>query len=476
MKRLSALLSVREVAEEVLGCHRITVYRLVQKNEIPCIRKKGLGLRFRKADIETWLDTGSRRIPPAALLTLPFGGGRTFAEGGLSGMPKGKSKTRWNFGRGAVYLRRFKGNLVRFCIDYRNAIGERVQRVVKEARTLEDARDVLNKETDKVLAGKYGLKKPIERVTFKEFSDTYLTGYARINKKSWRTDRGYLRVMVDSESFKGLFLDEIGSREIEKFKAERREQDGVTPATVNRCLAIVRRMLNLAVEWGDLEKGQVPKIKLFREDNLMERILSPEEEARLLRCSSTHLRSILITALNSGMRLGEILNLTWDRVDIAIGTVTVTKTKSGKDRVLPVNVVLRSEIERLHAENGLSPFVFVNPRTKKPLGSVKTAFKAACRRAGITGFRFHDARHTFASRLVAKGADIITIKALLGHSSVRITERYTHSGRDQKQKAVDLLVEKGREKPENSPNPLRAGDVDIPPRKDAPVSSLVCSN
>jgi excisionase family DNA binding protein len=472
---MDRLLNVEQVSL-LLGCHRISVYRLVQKGEIPFIRKKGLGLRFRKADIETWLDKGVLHGPPPPLLTLPSGGGRTFAEGGLSGMPKGKSKTRWNFGFGAVYLRRFKGNLVRYAIDYRDASGERVQMVVREAQSLEDARDVLLKKVERVFASKFGIKKAIERISFKNFGDIYLTDYARINKKSWRTDRGYLRVMVDSESFKGLFLDEIGSREIEKFKAERREQDGVTPATVNRCLAIVRRMLNLAVEWGDLEKGQVPKIKLFREDNLMERILSPEEEARLMRCCSDHLRSILITALNSGMRLGEILGLTWNRVDLDAGTILITKTKSGRDRTLPANIALRDELERLHAENGLSPFVFVNPRTKKPLGSVKTAFKAACRRAGITGFRFHDARHTFASRLVAKGADIITIKALLGHSSVRITERYTHSGRDQKQKAVDLLVEKGREKPENSPNLLRVGDADIPPRKDAPVSSLVCSN
>ena len=391
-------------------------------------------------------------------------------------MPKGKSKTRWNFGCGAVYLRKFKGNLTRFCLDYRDACGERIQRVVREAQTLEDARDALIKKVEKVFAGKYGLKKPIERISFKNFSDIYLNDYSKLNKRSWKTDKNYLRVMVESDSFRGLFLDEIGSREIERFKAERRERDGVTPATVNRCLAIVRKMFNLATEWGYLEKGQVPKIKLFRENNLMERILSPEEEARLLRCCSDHLRSILITALNSGMRLGEILGLTWDRIDLGAGTILVTKTKSGKDRTLPVNAALRDELARFHSENGLSPYVFVNPRTKKPLGSVKTAFKAACRRAGITGFRFHDARHTFASRLVAKGADLITIKSLLGHSSVRITERYTHSGRDQKQKAVDSLVEEAPKPTENSPNLLRAGDVEIPPRKDVPVSSLVCSN
>jgi excisionase family DNA binding protein len=468
---MTKLLTVRELALS-LGCHPVTVYRLLKKGGIPFIKKKGIGIRFRKADVDTWLDKGSCGILASAglahhvsFLTLPHGGVRTIAEGG-SELAKAKSKTRWNFGCGAVYLRKFKGNLTRFCIDFRDACGERVQRVIPEAQTLEDARDVLLKKVEKVLASRYGLKKPIERISLKEFSDTYLTDYAKINKRSWRTDRGYLRIMAESDSFRGLFLDEITSREIEKFKAERRERDEVTPATVNRCLAILRRMLNLAVEWGYLEKGQVPKIKLFREDNLMERILSPEEEARLLRCSSTHLRSILITALNSGMRLGEILGLTWNRIDIAAGTIAVTKTKSGKDRVLPVNLVLRDELQRLHAENGLSPYVFVNPRTKKRLGCVKTTFRASCRRAGIEGFRFHDARHTFASRLVAKGADVATVRDLLGHSSLRVTERYIHSAQEQKRKAVELL-EDPQEKPEDL---LRAGDAESAPRKSMPVS------
>jgi integrase len=228
-------------------------------------------------------------------------------------------------------------------------------------------------------------------------------------------------------------------------------------------------MLNLAVEWGYLEKGQVPKIKLFRENNLKERILTAEEEGRLLRSCSEHLRAILVTALNSGMRLGEILNLTWSQIDFDARTILVTKTKSGKDRTVCLNAPVFRELQRIHAENGLSPYVFVNPRTKKRFGSVKTAFKAACRRAGIAGFRFHDARHSFASRLVAKGVDVATVRDLLGHSSLRVTERYIHSAQEQKRKAVELL-EGPQERPENPEDLLRAGDVESAPRKSMPVS------
>jgi len=137
--------------------------------------------------------------------------------------------------------------------------------------------------------------------------------------------------------------------------------------------------------------------------------------------------------------------------------------------VLDVNATLLRELQKIHAENGLSPYVFVNPRTKKPFRFVKTGFKAACKRAGITGFRFHDARHSFASRLVAKGVDVVTVRDLLGHTSLRTTQRYVHSGQEQRQKAVELL-DVPRKKPQDPEDSLRIGDVESDPQKSLPVS------
>ncbi len=86
-------------------------------------------------------------------------------------------------------------------------------------------------------------------------------------------------------------------------------------------------------------------------------------------------------------------------------------------------------------------YVFANPDTSKPYADVKRAFGTACKKAGIVGLRFHDLRHTFATRLVANGVDLITVRDLLGHSTVKMTERYTHLNQDQKKNAVELLVE-----------------------------------
>lgn len=100
---------------------------------------------------------------------------------------------------------------------------------------------------------------------------------------------------------------------------------------------------------------------------------------------------------------------------------------------------------------GKTGLVFPNPATGKPYIDVKKSFKLACGKAGIEDLRFHDLRHTFASRLVEAGVDIVTIRDLLGHFSVKMTQRYTHPGKSQKVAAVELLAEKSVP---NGGNPL----------------------
>jgi len=142
------------------------------------------------------------------------------------------------------------------------------------------------------------------------------------------------------------------------------------------------------------------------------------------------------------MRRGEILSLEWRNVDLTKRIIRVEKTKNGKIRFIPINDLLLNELVGLKMNNGGSDYVFLYPKTHNPIKDVKTAFNAAKRRAGIKDLRFHDLRHTFASRLIESGVDIITVKDLLGHCSVETTQRYTHSRADQKMKAVQSLVKK----------------------------------
>jgi len=126
--------------------------------------------------------------------------------------------------------------------------------------------------------------------------------------------------------------------------------------------------------------------------------------------------------------------------------IKVERTKSEKVRYIPINDDLFKQFLKLKNENGQSPYVFLNPETKRPFLDMKTPFKRACRISGIEGLRFHDLRHTFATRLIANGIDIETVRDLLEHHSVLVTQRYIHTSDERKRKAVETLNKKNRKK------------------------------
>ena len=438
------LLSTKEISS-LLHVHPKTIYKWVNERKIPSLNTNGL-LRFRRQDIEKWLERSSSAllpIPDSLYLPLPYPQNydRMLLKGG-SALSKTSSK-RVNYSFGAIYSRRTKQGKERWYLDYRDARGKRIQRVIRHAISRQEAAIALQRAVRDVFNVHHGIKPAARLLTFPALADQYLEQYAKTNKRSWKTDKSYIKSM--KEHFGDVLLAEISSFQVEGYKAARLKEN-VKPSTANRCLAILRKMLNLAIEWGYLQEHQKPRFKLFSEkDNRKERILTHDEETRLFKASAPHLRPILTVALHTGMRLGEILSLTWAQVDFKKGLIRVERTKSGLSRLIPINASLYSVLEAFRGQSS-GAFLFRNAKTEKPLGSVKTAFKAACRRAGIIGLRFHDLRHTFASRLVENGADLITVKELLGHSSVKITERYTHSQSEQKKSAVALLAVKSGEK------------------------------
>ena len=161
----------------------------------------------------------------------------------------------------------------------------------------------------------------------------------------------------------------------------------------------------------------------------------------MIQASDSHLRPILITALNTGMRKEEILSLKWEEnVDLRHGFLLLDRTKNGERREIPINATLRAALQGLTRRLD-SPYVFFDPLTGKRYRDVKRSFASACRRAGIKDFRFHDCRHTFASQLVMAGADLMTVKELLGHKTLAMTLRYSHLAPAHRRRAVDLLDE-----------------------------------
>jgi integrase len=322
--------------------------------------------------------------------------------------------------------------------------------------TKEQARNALAKTRLERLDEKLGFSKPkeLEPVLFESFADEFLELYAKQNKRSWKRDAISLKNL--KRYFQGKTLQEIGPEQVERFKAQRKtdfvsrfkatKKTPISPTTINRELACLKTLFSKAVEWGRIEKDTVRAVKKFRENNARERILSAEEARRLVEAAAKSIRPVLIIALNTGMRKNEILSLKWANVDFLRGYVLIEDSKSGKPRKIPMNGAVSSALMALPH---VAEFVFYNPETKGPVRDIKTAFKAACRRAkadpkdekdpGIVGLRLHDLRHTAATKMIEAGVDLVTVSKILGHASIQMTMRYAHPTPENMKRAVEYL-------------------------------------
>ncbi len=429
------LLTVQQLSF-FLSMHPNTIYKLNDEGRIPSVYINR-SIRFNKKDIDDWLKKNKRThsdfqfsFTKCTLLLKEYD--RIFLKG-ESALSKNNSK-RWSYGFGTVYLRKTKQGKIRYYLDYLDKSGKRKRQVVKQAQTRAEAVIALQRKITEILDSSLSPTR-IKRISFLEFSKLYLENYSKPTKKSWKCDFYCLNAQL-LPYFGEFELQTVSSLQIENYRAERLN-DGVQKSTTNRELALLKKMFNLAIDWGYCEKNPSRKVKLFSEkDNLKEQILSENEEKRLLAESAEHLKPIIITALHTGMRRNEILNLKWNQVDLKSRVILVVKTKSGKNRTVPINEFLFEVFNGLR-EHRTSDYVFPNPEGE-PFRSIRHSFENACRRAEIK-MRFHDLRHSFACRLIQRGCDIETLRTLLGHHSVTVTERYIHTNEEQKRKAVEFL-------------------------------------
>jgi len=188
-------------------------------------------------------------------------------------------------------------------IDY-YAFGRRRREKIGPSKKL--AQNVLRKKKLEIVENRYLDVKKDKKVKFEEFARTFVELHSKPNKKPWKTDVDHLNGQL-IPFFGGRYLYEITPRDIEEFKARRKKT--VSPATVNRDLATLKTMLSKAVEWGVLEDSPAKNIKFLRENNSRLRYLEKEEVKKLIDACAEHLRPIVILALNTGMRRGEIFNL-----------------------------------------------------------------------------------------------------------------------------------------------------------------------
>ncbi|MFH0351091.1 MAG: tyrosine-type recombinase/integrase, partial [Chromatiales bacterium] len=260
-------------------------------------------------------------------------------------------------------------------------------------------------------------------------------------------------------------MPQIGVWELTKHR-QRRKRAGIAAITINRDVAELRSALSHAVELKVLDHHPLDGLKPLRaDDNKIVRYLSNEEEARLrtaLRARddklrrtrqsgntwrrerhyeplpeiaryADHLTPAVFVSINTGLRQGELLTLMWEDIDFARRVLTVrgTSAKSGKARHIPLNDEGLDVLAAWRKQNA-NKSVF-------PVTSIKRAWTSLRREAGIERFRWHDLRHHFASKLIMAGADLNTVRELLGHADIKMTLRYAHLAPEHKAAAVALL-------------------------------------
>ena len=327
-------------------------------------------------------------------------------------------------------------------IDYTDPHGKRVRRTFKKRK---DAVAELGKRVSLMAENRYLDVKKDYKTVFKELLEKYEENFK--SQACFKKYKAFCLGNFKKHFGQDTLLSNIRYVELESYQNQLRQKltkHGTIrkDASINREIACLQHVFGKAVEWEMIERSPFERGKslLLKENNQRIRYLTEDEISRLLaECKGPkqkHLYRIIVCALNTGMRKGEILGLNWDQ--IRNGFVYLQKTKGKNRREIPVNEDLAEILKEIRKEEGLtSKYVFTYAR--RTIDRVDRAFRAALKRAHIEDFRFHDLRHTAASHLVMRGASLKDVQEILGHKTMTMTLRYAHLSQEHKKKAVSLL-------------------------------------
>ncbi len=316
------------------------------------------------------------------------------------------------------------------------------KRVRETAKTKKEAIERLGTATGEIREGTYTDRRSLRKTRVEDLVREY---FAKFRGRSARTERMHLNTI--DEYFRGKIVSQVSVFDVETFLHVRRDMLTIkgkprSAATVNRELGVLKRLINRAIEWNMARVNPVCKVKFLPEPKGRLRFLTRDESKRLLECCARHLYPVIVTALETGMRRGEIFGMRWENVDLKNRDIFIPHSKNGLSRHVPVSDRLRIILLKLPRRIG-ADYVFAGEprigRLGKPFNDMRTSFEKACVKAGIENFRFHDLRHTAASYMVMAGVPLKTVGEILGHKSMAMTERYAHLSPEHKRKAVNLL-------------------------------------
>jgi integrase len=351
---------------------------------------------------------------------------------------------RWDDQLRGFGARIYPSGRVAFVVSYRSATGTKRFYTLGDfgELTVDQARRLAQDRLAEVRAGHDPQAERQERrreITVAELANRYLD-HVRHRKRSWDDDQQRLRDHI---------LPELGHKKISETLSQIERlhasiKDARSPATANRCAALLKHMFNLAVKWRLLPASPAFGLSLFREPPPRDIVLTPEQCRRLLTAceadENPYAAALFKLALLTGRRVGELLALRWSEVDLERRVLTLPQTKAGERQFVHLNEPALNAISCIPKIAG-NPFVIAGEKVGKPLNFYRRAWLRILKRAAIAFFPVHGLRHNFASMLVAEGIPLETVGHLLGHKHSVTTRKYAHHRPEHLQKATGALAD-----------------------------------
>jgi integrase len=313
--------------------------------------------------------------------------------------------------------------------------GKRIRKAIKEAQTRRQAERAERILRNEIFENRYGIG---GQKLFSDFVEKSYKPHAKEHKKGYSVELSVLNVLI--ERFGKYRLCEITPEEIEEFKRFRASEITCrgkkrSKATVNRDIAVLSAVFNLAKDFGEIKINSVENVKYYSNLPSRERVLSEVEERILLKRISDDVRFSrqVEILLYTGMRRGELFKLEWRDIDLKEGYIYLRKeiTKTGKPRSVPMFSNVKAIFEGIYNEAGeIEKTNEVFPGILSQTNAFSTKFREVCSELGWHDLTVHSLRHTFSTRCNKYGVSPFAQKALLGHSKLTMTDRYTHISND----------------------------------------------
>ena len=302
------------------------------------------------------------------------------------------------------------------------------------------AEGILGKVKVKLIEGEHFDVLEEQERTVAEMLERYAQERAlRGNAVGVRRDRGVLKHLLPV--FGSTVLAQVSPKSIAAYRTQR-QLEKAKPATIVKELGLLKAAFNVAIrEWEWCRDNPVRRVSMGRVNNARVRYVDDVTLERIGFACPAWLRPIVVVARYTGMRRENLVTLTWSHVDLTRRVVVLEHTKNGDRLGIPLCEPAAKVLEALgRGKRGSDGRVFVSADGEPITGdAVGMAFARACRQAGVTDFRFHDLRHTFASMLVQRGVDLYRVQRLLGHRDGRMTQRYAHLAPENLRDAVQVF-------------------------------------